>query len=313
MFLFLYGKDTYRSRRKLNEIVESYKKVHQSGLNFNFFDGQELIFADFQSHIHTTSMFQEKKLSVIKDVFSNTDFKKAFLKQKKSFTQSEDIIIFYERDKVSAADILFKFLKKEGKCQEFEPLAGPKLKEWIKKEGEEHQTKIETSAVEKLIEFVGNDLWRLSLEIGKLVSYRLREPLIKKEDVELLVAPEIEADIFKTVDALAARNKKEAIISIHKHLEKGDSPLYIISMIVFQFRNLLMVKDKCKGADYLPNSASKELGIHPYVMKKTLWQAKKFSFEELKKIYKKIFKIDQQIKTGQISPEIALDLLIAEV
>lgn len=312
MLIFLYGQDTYRSRQKLKGIIEEYKKVHQSGLNFNFFNGRELDFKDFKNQIRTMSMFREKKLAVIKDVFDNDDFKKEFLKQKKVFLQSEDIIIFHEEDKVPASDALFKFLKKEGKAQDFEFLSGLKLKEWIKKEVESRQIKIEQAAIGRLIEFVGNDLWKVSSEIDKLASYR-DEATIKKEDVDLLVAPEVEADIFQTIDALAAKNRKQAIIFIHKHLEKGDSPLYLLSMIIFQFRNLLMVKDKCKEGGYLPAGASKELGMHPYVIKKTLWQTKKFSFAELKNIYQKIFKIDQEIKTGLISPEIALDLLIAEI
>lgn len=311
MLLFLYGQDTYRSRRKLDEIISSYKKVHQSGLNLEFFDGRTLDFKDFESQINTISMFSEKKLFILKNVFKNNDFKTEFLKRKKAFVRSDDIIIFYEEDKIPANSALLKFLKKEGKCQESELLSGLSLKNWIKKEAEKHKAEIEPAAVEKLAEFVGNDLWRLSFELQKLVSYN--NSGVKKKDVELLVAPQIEADIFKTIDALAAKNKKEALVSVHKHLEKGDSPLYILSMIIFQFRNLLMVKDHCKGADYLPPGAGKELGIHPYVMRKTLWQTKKFSLEELKKIYQKLFKIDLQIKTGQIGPETALDLLIAEI
>ncbi|MCK5044216.1 DNA polymerase III subunit delta [Candidatus Parcubacteria bacterium] len=310
MLLFLYGQDIYRSRHKLNGIISSYKKVHQSGLNLEFFDGQNLDFKDFKNRINTISMFREKKLLVLKNVLNNTDFKTEFLKQKKLFIQSDDIIIFYEKDKIPANNTLLRFLKKEGKCQEFEPLSGLKLKNWIKTEISRYKAEIETTAVEKLVEFVGNDLWRLSFELQKLASYSLK---IKKEDIELLVAPRIEADIFKTIDALAVKNKKEALISVHKHLEKGDSPLYILSMINFQFRNLLMVKDKCKNMEYLSPSASKELGIHPYVIRKTLWQTKRFSLEELKKIYKRIFKIDLQIKTGQVGPEVALDLLIAEI
>ncbi len=308
MLLFLYGQDIYRSQRKLNGIIESYKKIHQSGLNLEFFDGQNLDFKNFKSQINTISMFREKKLIVIKNILNNTDFKTDFLKQKKFFIQSDDIFIFYEKDKVPANSALLKFLKKEGKCQEFELFSGLKLKNWIKAE---LKIEIEPLAIEKLIEFVGNDLWRLSFELQKLVAYSKTK--IKKEDVELLVAPQIETDIFKTIDALAVKNKKEAIFSIHKHLEKGDSPLYILSMIAFQFRNLLMVKDQCKDASCLPSNASKELGIHPYVIRKTLWQPKKFSLAELKKIYQRIFKIDWQIKTGRVSPEVALDLLIAEI
>jgi DNA polymerase III delta subunit len=53
--------------------------------------------------------------------------------------------------------------------------------------------------------------------------------------------------------------------------------------------------------------------MHPFVVKKSLQQASKFTLEELKKIYQKIFQVDLDIKTGRIEPEVALDLFIAGI
>jgi DNA polymerase-3 subunit delta len=155
----------------------------------------------------------------------------------------------------------------------------------------------------------------MSNEIKKLVAYTENKK-IEVKDIELLVRPKIETDIFKTIDALASKNKKPALELIHKHLEKGDSPLYLLTMINFQFRNLLTVKSYELGSEFYANYMrilTKELGMHPYVVRKTLWQARKFSLEELKKIYQKIFEADLAIKTGRIEPVTALDMLIAEI
>ena len=127
-----------------------------------------------------------------------------------------------------------------------------------------------------------------------------------------MVRSKIETDIFKTIDAIAEKNKKRALELLHKHLEKGDSPLYLLSMINYQFRNLLIVKDfieRCKPY----NIILRKSGLHPFVVKKSYYQSQKFSFQELKKIYRKVFQIDLNIKTGRIESEMALDLLIAEI
>ena len=55
------------------------------------------------------------------------------------------------------------------------------------------------------------------------------------------------------------------------------------------------------------------VGLHPYVIKKSFFLCRKFEESELKKIYKKIFQIDFDIKTGKIDPQMALDLLVAEI
>jgi len=315
MLIFLYGPDTYRSHQKLNEIIANYKKIHKSGLNLKYFDFKKDSHQEFKDEFQTISMFQEKKLVVLENTFSNTEFKRKFLENSKKFIDSKDIILFYEENEFSKNDALFNFLKKQAKVQEFELLAGQKLKNWVKKEFEKYQCQISDTALGKLIEFTANDLWQITNEIKKLVSYK-KDGKIEIKDVELLVRPKIEADIFKTIDAISSRNKKQALILIHKHLEKGDPPLYLLSMINFQFRNLLLVKScESKGELYINDMRilSKKLKLHPYVVRKSIQQARRFTIDELKKIYRKIFQVDLNIKTGKIDPQTALDLLITGI
>jgi len=316
MIIFLYGEDTYRTRQKIREIIERYKKVHKSGLNLKYLDfskkeSGDVSFLNFQDEIRQTSMFQEKKLIIITNSFLDAGFKEVFLEQKKDFEKSKDIVVFYEDGKVDKRDSLYKFLKKSAKCQEFELLGGLKLRNWIKKEFEEYKAEIEAGALEKLIEYVGNDLWSLSNEIKKLVNFKAGSQ-IKIQDIELLIRSKIETDIFKTIDAIAQKNKKKALKLLHKHLAKGDSPLYLLSMINYQFRNLLIIKDLIERQKPY-NIIIKKSGLHPFVAKKNYFQSQQFTFLKLKKIYQRIFQVDLDIKTGRIEPETALDLLITEI
>lgn len=311
MIIFLYGSDTYRSRQKLNEMIEHYKKIHKSGVSLKCFDAQSLDFQDFRNEIQQVTMFQEKKLIVLKNVFLNSRFKEEFLDFIKKNKNLKELILLYEEGSVTKSDRLVKFLKKQAKFQEFQPLRGEKLKDWVEKELEKRSIKIEPMAEEKLINYINNDLWRFSNEIKKLVSYK-KNKKIETKDVALLVRPKAEADIFRTIDAIALRDKKRALYFIRKHLEKGDSILYVLSMINYQFRNLLIIKS------FIENHASygdilRKSKLHPYVVKKSYQQAQKFRLDELKKIYQKIFKTDFNIKTGKIEPEIALDILISEM
>ena len=317
MIIFLYGPDTYRSRQKLNEIVEHYKEIHKSGLDLKFLDLEEKDFQDFKNEAQIASMFSEKKLLVLKNAFENFDFKEKISAEIEKFAKSEEVILFYEEE--IKKDKFFQTLKKFSEYQEFQLLDGERLKNWVKKEFRKYQAKIDSAVLEKLIEFVGNDLWQMANEIKKLVAYKTGHnqittvtklcPEIEREDVELLVKSKIEIDIFKTIDAIAAKDKKRAIKLLKAHLEKGDSPLYLLSMINFQFRNLLIIKDLIEK-NLSPYSFT---NLHPYVIKKSISLLGKFSFSELKKIYQKIFEVDLDIKTGKIEPEMALDLLITEI
>lgn len=310
MLIFLYGPDTYRSKQKLKEIVEQYKKVHKSGLNLKYLEGNNLKFEDFALGSQQSSMFKEKKLLMVKNVFSNQSFKESFLKNFKKAFNSQDIILFQEEGAPSKKDKFFNFLKKEAKCQEFGFLEGKKLENWIKREVKKQGAEIKPEALSLLIEFCQSDLWRQAEEINKLANFK--KGTIERKDVELLVKPEIETDIFKTIDAIAQKNKKKALLLLGKHLQKGEHPLYLLTMINFQFRNLLTVKDLAeKGRPYYV--ILKSCQLHPFVVKKSWAQAKNFTLPELKKTYQRIFKADLDIKTGKLQPDTALELLVTEI
>jgi len=311
MIIFLYGPDTYRSRQKLNEIIEHYKKIHRSGLNLRYFEAGNLNFQDFKNEVETVSMFREKKLVVLKDIFSNKDFQEEFLKQGEKFVNSANIILIYEKKEIDKKNSFLKFLKKNSESQEFELLEGQRLKNWVKKEFEKYQAQIDLKVIDELINFVGSNLWQMESEIKKLVNYKNGQK-IKREDVELLVRPKIETDIFKTIDAISEKKKSRALFLFHQHLEKGDAPLYLLVMINFQFRNLLEIKDLIeKNLPYYKIINKSKL--HPFLVKKSYQQVQRFTLQQLKKIYQKIFETDLNIKTGKMEPETAIDLLITEI
>jgi len=294
MIIFLYGKDTYRSRQKLNEIIEHYKKSHKSGLNLKYFNGNDFSYQDFKGDFRLVPMFEEKKLAILTNVLPNQELKENFVLDSLKFINSKNTALFYEEGGVLSGN---------------QGLLG-----WIRGEFKRCSAKADQQVIEKLASFAGNDLWRLSNEIKKLVSYGANRPEVEisVKDVELLVKPKIETDIFRTIDAIAAKNKKQALNFLREHLEKGEPPLQILSMVSFQFRNLLIVKHGIEERKpyYVILKTS---NLHPFVVKKSCELAKKFTMSELKKIYRKIFQADINIKTGKTEPVAALDMLIAEL
>src|SRR3989344_1575448 len=311
MIIFLYGEDSYRSKQKLEEIVNHYKASRKDWLNLMYIDAGQIEFSDFYNNFKVFSIFSEKKLIIVKNLFSNKKFQEDFLEELKKLEDLKDVMVVYEPDVVDQRIKLFKELTKNCKSQEFKLLDGRILKAWAQKEFNALNQKINLDALDLFLSYVGNYLWRASSEIKKLHDFK-QSLTVKKEDIELLVRPKIEVDIFKTIDALAAKNKKQAFLFLQQHLDNGDNPLYLLSMITYQFRNLLTVKQLAqKGLMY--DSIIKKSGLHPFVVKKNYFQCHQFSFEELKHIYHKIFQIDLDIKTGRIEPETALDLLISQI
>lgn len=318
MIIFLYGKDTYRLQQKLKEIEERYKKIHQDGLNFEKLNVEQTNFQEFWDKLQQTSMFIKKKLFFLENLFSNQKFKEGFLKKIKDIADSQDIIVVFEKKELAKSDKLFKGLKKYSKFQEFKVLEGQELRNWTRNEFKKQGVKINSPALTNLVNFVGSDLWRLSNEIKKLSFFKCSTIVsdlkteVNTEDVKLLVKPKIEAVIFETIDALAQKQKKKALQLVQKHLERGDSPLYLLKMINFQFRNLLIARDLKETGKTLNDLLRLNI-FHPYVAKKSWLAVQGFTLNQLKEIYQRIFEVDLAIKTGKIEPEEGIKMLIAQI
>lgn len=291
MIILIYGKDTYRSRERLNEIRASYNLKNKSGMNERFLDGKNLSFEEFRNEVLGLSFFNEKKLIIVQNVFLNRYLREEIAK---SVFETENIIIFHEEGKVLKKDILYKFLiKVKAKIEEYNLLERRDLEAWVKKEVLKNKGTITQEAVGLLCDYIQSDLWRQKNEIQKLIAYNSN---IDEKSVKLLVNINVELDIFKTVNAIARNDKANAIKLIRKHLEKGEAVFPMLALIARQFKLMLVYKVDGKAGFYGLSSL-----------------AQKFSIEDLKRIYAKILEIDSKIKTGKIDEKMAIETLILEI
>lgn len=304
MIIFLYGQDTYRSREELRKIIEEYKKANPDWLDFVRIDASKEE-VDFFEQVHrsadTISMFNQGKLIIIENIFlANREVQDNILDflKKRNFEKDKDITIVFWADEVNVKNNLFKFLKSKAKSQEFKYLKGNQLRNWIKNYINQEKGEIENSALEKLIEYADSDLWRMNNEINKLLNY---SRTIKKENVELLVKPEIDLNIFEIVDALGHKNKNKVLKLFKQYLEKREDEAYLLAMFIYQIRNLIKV------------SSGGKLDMHPFVIRKTRQQVRNFKWDDLKKIYYQLMTIDLDIKTGRTDPKIALEMFVVSL
>ena len=314
MFIFLFGEDTYRLQKKLNEIQNGYKKVHKNELNLKRIDVSKIEFKEFVDELFQCSMFVKRKLFLLENLFSNEKFQKDLIKRIKEIAKSEDLVVIFEKGKIGKKNKLFLALKKYAQCEEFKPLKDIELQRWIKDELKKYKIGISYEATNLILEFIGNDLWQMSNEIKKLVCLKksVKEKEINTQDIKNIVRPNLETNIFEIINSLAQKDKKKALRLIQIGLDKGDMPIDILRMINYQFRALLIAKalvDEGKGLnDFFQLNIFK-----PYPAKKA-WQASAgFSLNELKKIYQKIFEADLDMKTKNIQKEEILKMLVIDI
>jgi DNA polymerase III subunit delta len=325
MIIFLYGADAFRSGQKIAEIKNKFFKSDSSSSGLSIFDlAENFDLNQIFFVLETANLLAPKRLIIIKNLLSGAsgEKQKVFLdflqKKAKGLVVDEDqVVIFWEKENPKKTNTLFKFLESlqdKIKKQQFEKLSGQKLEQWIVKriKSLEEKSGITAAAIQKLILFTGGEMFSLENEIQKLVNFTDGK-MIQEEDVENLVRSAVDTNIFQTIDALAARNKKEAVKLLQAHLEKGEDPFYLFSMFIYQFRNLLKISDLQENYGADEYAISRITKMHPFVIRKSLGQAKKFSFARLKEIYQKLSELDTQSKTGKMDIRLALGKFIAEL
>lgn len=106
----------------------------------------------------------------------------------------------------------------------------------------------------------------------------------------------VDLTVFPFLDAVVSRNRKVALTEYLKLSKSGSEPIYLMTMLVWQFRNLLV-----------PENAS------GFVQKKAFEAKKRFTFEELRRIYYQLLQMDIAMKTGEGVPGALLEQFILKV
>ena len=306
MIFLLYGKEEYLAHRKLQEIWEAYRASGKTRFGAKRMQASELSLEELKNELESQSLFHEKKLLVLEGLFGQKQLKEHVLKLAEPLAKAPSVIlVLLERGEISASDSLLKALQGLATVHEYKELDAVKLDQWIAKETKELGVDIAKEARLFLVQEAGHDLWRLSQELAKLAAFKRGETrsgsetlqgrtTIEKKDVAAII-PEaaLAGDIFVTLDAIAAKNKTKAFNLIHRHIEKGESPIYLLSMFHFQIRSLLEAKEQ-------------GFGRHAKL-------AAALSAEELKNMHWLLLQTDCAMKTGQLDPEAGLDVFLMSV
>jgi DNA polymerase III subunit delta len=186
---------------------------------------------------------------------------------------------------------------------------GPQMANWIRQQAKECGGEFSHPAAALLASFIGDDPRLAAQEIEKLLAYVNYQRPVAPDDIEYLVAYAGETSVFDMVDALGARNGREALRLLHRLLEEDD-PLRLFGMVVRQFRLLLLTRELLDAGNREPDIAS-ALKTPSFVVRKLLGQVRSFSMPQLEAVYHKLLEIDEAIKTGQIDGDVALDTLVA--
>jgi len=322
MIIFLYGAESFLKKRKLQELKNKFiKEIDAESNSLEVVDGQVIDLKTLNEKIHTGSLFARKRMLIIDQIFKNKKAKifsdlAAYLT--KIASEDDKIIIFTDNELNTKKEPLkaeqkklFNFLLKQKFIQEFKPLTGNGLMNFIKKEANSYEKEIQPTAALELAKKSGSDLWLISQSIKK-AALSNEEKVISLETINLTASEIFSEDIFALTDAIGAKNKKLALKILEEQYAAGSGDEYLITMLARQFKNLLLIKDASEN-NLKTDLIASQIGLHPFVVKKGLMQARNFKKEELKSYLNHLLFLDFSNKTGLSDIRSELSLLIAQI
>jgi DNA polymerase III subunit delta len=316
----IHGEDDFLSSEKLIFFRDGSIKKY-GDFNVTQFSEENLDLNRILNEMNSLPFLGEKRVLILENILSaiKKDDRKKLIESALSSPESTVVIFFENKDLLpyKAKDRIKEIESFIGKLDpknvfHYQNMDVARLNRWIGDKLKAKGFSIEPKAINGIVALVGYNTRQIDNEIKKLTSYKYKEKNINSEDVLKLVKANVDTNIFSLTDALAKKDTKTAQRILKNITDSGEEIYGVLSMIAFQFRNLILIKLAEKEKISLQAFLT-ETRMNPFVHKKTSAQVRNFTLEKLKEIFHLIFETDLAIKTGEKEPELALDLLIVRI
>ena len=336
VFYIITGKDEYRCQQKLLEIKQSLGASEMVDMNTSQFDADDVKFGQIKAACDVPPFLCPDRLVIVRGLFELFESPKEGRElsdraQKRRDNAIEDwraiaeyvptlpgttLLVLLDGEVNMAtnplAKMLLPFARKSASDFIFGEIKGAELAGWIKKRVTGCGGIIDPGAVKLLTEVVGGDLWALSNEIDKLLTYSA-ERRITEESVHQNTGYIRDVKIFDLVDAILAHNTFKAQQLLHRSFEEGMAPMYVLSMIIRQFRLVLRAKEML-AQKISEAQIGTELNLrYSFTLQKTIDQSRGYSLPRLNDIYHRLLDTDIALKTSRYAENLAMELLVIEL
>ncbi|MBZ0296615.1 MAG: DNA polymerase III subunit delta [Anaerolineae bacterium] len=324
-FYIFHGTDSLRLEEEIKHLRTQMLESPNGELNMSEFDGEQVSVAEVLNAVTSFPFLAEKRLVIVKHMLAHITRKGAGETGKQAVARLEETLptlpdwarlVFVESSALSDSHKIVKLARSSPTGYEKAFNAPKDSTQWlIQRAQSAYEVEIEPRAAQALASVTGDDLRRADNELVKLVSYVGGERPISEEDVAALTPYVAEANIFAMVDAIATGHGDLALTLLSRLLDDDprDEGFGIYGMIVRQFRLLLLAKEHLlvHGSRAGLRDA---LGVRSeFPANKAADQSRNFTLAQLEEIYRVLQDYDLKMKTGRISPRLALELLIAGI
>ena len=168
------------------------------------------------------------------------------------------------------------------------------LIKWIKAECFNSNVNIDAETAKLLAEYCLSDMTRIKTETNKLIAFAGANGTITADNVNQLVARDLEYKVYELTDFIGKKNFAKALLVINDMTSKGELASRILSFIYNYFRRLLHVSI----SDMTNAEIAEAFNVKEYAIAKMKQQSAMFKKKALKNAVDMLCLADYNIKSG---------------
>ena len=206
MLYLLYGTKDFLLKQELKKLMTGFEEINISKYDLNNETMQDII-----DDAKTISLFGDKKLIICENAnlftgqtAKNAEILESYLTKPNDLTT---LIFITNNDKIDNRKKITKLMKKNGIIKDFSENINPIT--FVQNNLKDYNINI--SAINLLIDRVGNNPLILKNEIDKLKLYKGNNKFIDENDILNLTVKTSYEDIFKLIDYIIDNNKDKAL------------------------------------------------------------------------------------------------------
>lgn len=307
MNYLVIGPEEYLKRQFLEETKKAaFGDASSAGLDLDSFYAGASEITTILDSLSTLPFGSKARLVVIRDVekFSPGE-KDSILKYLKAPVSSTTLVM------VSSSGGSNKFLSEISGLTKVIRCYRPTRQElnlWVRKEFAACKKKISSGLAELVLENSGEDLYAIKNEIEKISTFAGLSSEVSECDIRSVLGRAGVESAFELVDLVIEKKRDKIFLAIDDLLIR-EKPHRILSLLAWQFRNLMKIKNFPRG---LPvDEISRRLKLNRFFTRKAMERSKCFNREDLAEKMEIILEGDLYIKRGTMLPEHALDRVLA--
>jgi len=280
---FLMGEEPYYIDKISEFIEENILAEEEKGFNQLVLYGRDVAVEEISDSAKRFPMMSERQVVIVKEAQDLSRSIEKLVSYVENPQLSTVLVICYKYKTIDKRKKLYKAIQKSGVIYESKKLYENQVGEWIRRVLSGKKYQIESKAALMLVEFLGNDLSKVSNELDKLMVVLPKESTITAKDIEENIGISKDYNNFELRKAVGERNvyKVNMIINYFAQNQKANPIVVTISLLNSLFTQILVyhsLSDKSK------NNVARALKVNPFFVSDYITAAKNYPMRKVSQI-----------------------------